>query len=530
MNIEVSLKNSSRINTFSDEGYELNYIGNVWEKELLSSLHTKDLEFKDAVGVIKKITGFFSLVYQNENQLIASVDHIRSNPVFYGQTDTTFYLSDCAEWVRGKVNDLNMDEEAKVEFQLAGYVTGGNTLYKNVKQLKAGECLAFIDGELVLNRYYRFLHTEPVQYNEQELLLSLDKVAKKSIQRLIKYANGRQIVIPLSGGYDSRLIAALLKEAGYENILTFTYGVKGNKEAEYSKKVAGALGLEWMFIEYTEELWNNAWHTEERKAYQVFGSGWSSIPHVQDWLAVKSMREQSIVRKDCILVPGHCCVTELLPKTVFEAQRKKRLMPAQALTAALHETHFSLIINANSNKLFQDKLIPRLAPEYPLNSTLSPKEFVRQFILYGWQERQSKFTGNSVRVYEFFEYDWWLPLWDMEFVKFWQSIPLELMESREWYKKYVQDKYLSNSNGNMSNDLGNASKTGFLRRVANLKIIESLKLKGLLRKVYKTLFKPKSHLGTEGRYDIKESQQLTQQGYSSNGQVAYFFLQENSDV
>lgn len=530
MIIETGFKNYNWNDLSYDKSFKLNYTGKVWEDELLSSLQSKNLNFKDAVTAITKMTGFFSLVYQNENQLIASVDHIRSSPLFYGQTDTTFYLSDCAEWVRGKVNDLNMDEEAKVEFQLAGYITGSDTLYKNVKQLQAGECLSFVNGELELSRYYRFLHTEPVQYNEQELLLSLDKVAKESTQRLIKYANGRQIVIPLSGGYDSRLIAVLLKEAGYENILTFTYGAKGSKEAEYSKKVADALGLEWMFIEYTQELWSNAWHTEERKAYQVFGSGWSSIPHIQDWLAVKSMREQSIVRKDCILVPGHCCVTELLPKTVFEAQRKKRLMPAQALIAAIHETHFSLIINANSNKIFRDKLISRLALEYPLNSTLSPEEFVRQFILYGWQERQSKFTGNSVRVYEFFEYDWWLPLWDMEFVKFWQSIPLELMENRKWYKKYVQYKYLGNSNGDMSNDFGNASETGFLRRAAKLKIIESLKLKGLLRKVYRTLFKPKTHLGTEGRYDIKKSQQLSQQGYNSNGQVAYFFLQENSDV
>lgn len=526
MNIKVSLKNSNQANKVSDKGFELSCIGHVWEKELLSSLHTKDLEFKDAVGVIKNITGFFSLVYQNEKQLIASVDHIRSHPIFYGQTNTTFYLSDCAEWVREKVGDLAMDEEAKVEFQLAGYITGRDTLYKNVKQLQAGECLSFVNGDLELNRYYRFLHTEPAQYNEQELVLSLDKVAKKSIQRLIKYANGRQIVIPLSGGYDSRLIAALLKEAGYDNILTFTYGIKGNKETEYSKKVADALGLEWVFIEYTNELWNKAWNTDERKAYQKWASGWSSIAHVQDWLAVKVMSEQSIVSEDCVLVPGHCCVTELLPKSVFEAQLRGQLMESQALVIALQKSHFSLIINTEMNKVFRDQLIPRLALAYPLNSTLSPEEFVRQFILYGWQERQSKFIGNSVRVYEFFEYDWWLPLWDMEFVKFWQSIPLELMESREWYKKYVQDKYLINSNGDMPNDLGNASETGLLRRAANLKIIESLKLKGLLRKVYKTLFKPKSHLGTEGRYDIKESQQLTEQGYSSNGKAAYFFLQE----
>ncbi len=192
MIIETNLKNYNWINTAPDKYFELNYTGKVWEDEPLSSLQNKNLNFKDAITAITKMTGFFSLVYQNENQLIASVDHIRSSPLFYGKTNNTFYLSDSAEWVREKVNDFRMDEEAKAEFQLAGYVTGKNTLYKNVKQLQAGECLSLLNGELELSRYYRFLHIEPAQYNEQQLLVSLDKVAKESIQRLIKYANGRQ--------------------------------------------------------------------------------------------------------------------------------------------------------------------------------------------------------------------------------------------------------------------------------------------------------------------------------------------------
>jgi len=525
MNIKVSLKNSNQANKVSDKGFELSCIGHVWEKELLSSLHTKDLEFKDAVGVIKNITGFFSLVYQNEKQLIASVDHIRSHPIFYGQTNTTFYLSDCAEWVREMVKDISMDEQAKAEFQLTGYVTGSDTLYKNVKQLQAGECLSLINGKLELSRYYRFLHIEPAQYNGQELLLNLDKVAKESIKRLIKYANGKQIVVPLSGGYDSRLIATLLKEIGYENILTFTYGVKGNKEAEYSKKVADALGLKWMFIEYTNELWSDSWHTAERKAYQVFGSGWSSIPHIQDWLAVKIMKQQGMVEPNAIFVPGHTgdfISGGHIPEHLFNDFNAKYNI--KDVFEAIYSKHYSLV---NNHSMIEGKnnFFKKVLNGMEVNIVETAYEFADTFEKWEWQERQAKFIFNSVRVYDFFGYDWWIPLWDKEFIRFFECLPLEL-RNHEWYKQYVQDKYLINSNGDTPNNLGNASEAGLLRRAAKLRIIESLKLKGLLRKVYKTLFTPKSHLGTEGRYDIKESQQLTEQGYSSNGKAAYFFLQE----
>ena len=525
MNIKVSLKNSNQANKVSDKGFELSCIGHVWEKELLSSLHTKDLEFKDAVGVIKNITGFFSLVYQNEKQLIASVDHIRSHPIFYGQTNTTFYLSDCAEWVREMVKDISMDEQAKAEFQLAGYVTGRDTLYKNVKQLQAGECLVYANNQLAVERYYIFEHSEPENYNEEALLVKLDVVAKDSIQRLIEYANGRQIVIPLSGGYDSRLIAALLKEANYDNILTFTYGKKGNKEAAYSKIVAESLGLKWHFVEYTEALWQQAWQTEERKCYQLFGSGWSSIPHVQDWLAVKIMKEQGIVDSSAVFAPGHSgdmVAGSHIPSFIHENLTTR--YRKEDLIEHLFNKHYSLT-NHKNIKLPKTVLKNKINESILLKDSYNAEDFANECEKYNWQNRQSKFIINSVRVYEFFDYDWWIPLWDKEFIRFFECLPLEL-RNHEWYKQYVQDKYLSNSNGDMSSDLGNASEIGLLRRAANLKIIESLKLKGLLRKVYKNLFKPKSHLGIESRYDSEEYQKLTEQGYSSNGKAAYFFLQE----
>lgn len=529
MNFEVKIKNNSRINTFSDQYSELKCIGHVWEKELLSSLCTKDLEFKYAVGVIKNITGFFSLVYQNEKQLIASVDHIRSHPIFYGQTNTTFYLSDCAEWVREMVKDISMDEQAKAEFQLTGYVTGSDTLYKNVKQLQAGECLSLVNGKLELSRYYRFLHIEPAQYNEQELLLNLDKVAKESIKRLIKYANGKQIVVPLSGGYDSRLIATLLKETGYENILTFTYGVKGNKEAEYSKKVADALGLKWMFIEYTNELWSDSWHTAERKAYQVFGSGWSSIPHIQDWLAVKIMKQQGMVEPNAIFVPGHTgdfISGGHIPKHLFNDFNAKYNI--KDVFEAIYSKHYSLV---NNHSMIEGKnnFFKKVLNGMEVNTVETAYEFADTFEKWEWQERQSKFIFNSVRVYEFFGYDWWIPLWDKEFVQFFERLPLKL-RSHDWYKEYVRYKYLSNTSEDLSNELGNTSEEFLSRRIASLKIIEALHLKEVLSKIYKKIFKPRSHLSIETRFDKEETYKLTEQGYSSNGKDAYFFLQENSNV
>src|SRR5690554_3472882 len=96
-------------------------------------------------AALKDLTGFFSLVKHEGHTVFAAVDHIRSRPLFYAVNQQGFYLSDSAEWVRQQVNDTVMDEYAKAEFQMTGYVTGRDTLYKHVKQLQAGECLVYAE-------------------------------------------------------------------------------------------------------------------------------------------------------------------------------------------------------------------------------------------------------------------------------------------------------------------------------------------------------------------------------------------------
>ena len=56
-----------------------------------------------------------------------------------------------------------------------------------------------------------------------------------------------------------------------------------------------------------------------------------------------------------------------------------------------------------------------------------------------YNERQCKFVVNGQRAYEFLNFDWFLPLWDSEFVKFWTTVPLSLRYKQNLYKKYLTD-------------------------------------------------------------------------------------------
>lgn len=478
---------------------------------------------------LKGLAGFFSLVKHEGNTLFAAVDHIRSRPLFYAVNEQGFYLSDSAEWVRQQVNDTVMDEFAKAEFQLTGYVTGRDTLYKHVKQLQAGECLVYADHTLAVERYYSFEHSEPVDYSEAALLDELDVVAKVSIQRLISYANGRQIVIPLSGGYDSRLIVALLKEANYDNILTFTYGVKGNKEAAYSKIVADNLGLEWHFVEYTETLWQAAWHTEERKRYQREGSNWTSLAHMQDWLAVKIMKEQGMVESDAVFAPGHSgdmVAGSHIPSFIHEDLTAKYTQ--DDLVEHLLNKHYCLTQHENvqsSVSRFKEKIKKSLV----LKTAYTAEEFANECEKHNWQNRQSKYIVNSIRVYEFFGYDWWIPLWDNGFIVFFENLPLEL-RNHNWYIEYVKYKFNENVNKPELAGLGNAGSAKIVKYLSRSSFLKKIKLREVLRFFYKLLVKclpiKKDNLLINSAQDAEALKELESEGYLMNGITVYFFLEE----
>lgn len=263
--------------------------------------------------LLNELNGFHTFVLVNDNYLYAGVDKIRSQPLFYAVQGGNFYISNKAEWIRETLELKQLDEIAEKEFLCTGYVTGRDTLFSEIKQIQAGEYIKVklqkqisSDVSVECIRYYRFLHIEPQTADTKDVYLSnLNIAMNNSIERLIKFANGRQIVIPLSAGFDSRLIALKLKELNYPDVICFSYGKPNNFEAVTSQKIAMALGFPWYFIEYTPELEDLIFNSTEGMNYSVFAGNYVSLPHTQDLCAVRELKNRKLIKSDAVFCPGH---------------------------------------------------------------------------------------------------------------------------------------------------------------------------------------------------------------------------------
>lgn len=393
--------------------------------------------------MLVELNGMFAVVFVGEREFFASVDRLRSTPLFYARQRNVMVLSDSAQHILSCLDDSQLAPMAKAEFFLTGYVTGPDTLCPHIEQIQAGHFL-YVDysyglRDIQQNRYYRYVHSYDKDVAQDELLRRLDQSLVNVFERLITLADGRTIVVPLSGGYDSRLIVLMLTQLGYENVIAFSYGRPGNKQSEISKAIAEALHIPWEFIPYSKDLWYR-WHRSEDWAnYFDYAHELCTLPHLQDWPAVWCLREKGRIPDESVFVPGHSA--DLLAGSRSKGSPSLYMAESVAVRPtvdAIMELHYSLFSLprrcSDLRSAFEARILRTLG-----DLQLFP-DSASAFEAWDVAERQAKFIINSVRAYEFWGYEWALPLWDTAFMEYWATVPLNYRRGKELYDLYVSKK------------------------------------------------------------------------------------------
>jgi len=421
--------------------------GSIFHKnKLLNDTETADLlssiasEEKIIAESLSELNGEYAMVIETPETIITIVDRVRSIPLFYAETDRQTIISDDANHIREAI-PTELNELNAAEFLLTGFVTGSDTLFNDIRQLQAGEYLIYDKKRSLLrtDRYHRFLHGNYFPDSEDILLEKLDQVFLNVFRRLVATTveQGKRIVVPLSGGLDSRIIVAMLKRLGVEDVICFTYGKKGNKEADISRQVAEALGYEWHFVEYTKEKWYDCYHSKDMKDYQKYAGNLVSLPHLQDFLALKIMKEEGILPENAVFVPGHSGDMLAGSHIPLDYDQTQTYNFEKFLEDSLNK-HYNLwkYDEIRLRYIFKER-IKKSVGAISVHDNESCANVIEYF---NFKERQAKFIVNSVRIYEFFGYTWQIPLWDAELIDYFLRINIE--------KRINQTIYISYTNQN----------------------------------------------------------------------------------
>lgn len=416
--------------------------------ELLHPLICEETESQEKAlsEFLKGLNGEFAIVAETKSMIFCAADRLRTTPLFYITKKDKFILSDDGYYLKEKINS-HFNEKNAAEFMITGYVTGKETLFDGIKQMRNAEFLIYQKKDNLLKNfcYFRYLHGNYHQLPENQLFEMLDGIFVDAFSRLIECTikQGKKIVVPLSGGLDSRIVVALLKRLGVNDVICMSYGRKGTRESKISKMVAETLGYNWVFVEYTTKKWHNYYNSKEADDYKLFAGNLSSFPHMQDFLAVKELKAQGKIPENAVFVPGHTAriFGSYLPKHYLDSSKK---YDSETFLSETLKRHYNLWEWPNEFELehiFKEK-IKRCISESRLKIE-DNETCVNALEFFDFNERQPKLIVNSIRVYEFLGYEWRTPFLDAEVMDFFSRVPIKDRINKTLYKKYAKELLFS---------------------------------------------------------------------------------------
>ena len=389
------------------------------------------VDWQNFQSVQKANVPFIRVVYSIDRSIIeieAYPGLVREVPVFYTVHDQKLLLSDDP---KNLLHNNSLDELSVIEFLSYGYVTSHRTLLEKIYSIQAGTILCFKGQQLQIKTVYLYGSTPESDKDSQELFDGLNQVSEEVFHDLIHSLKDKHVLLPLSAGYDSRYIAAMLKRGGFENVTCFAWGLPENKDVRISNEIADKLGYKWELIDLSEQNWRESLDSEWLMPLLVFASKYVSISGVASIPFQKLIRERNY--DDCIVIPGH--TGDFISGGQLPVQISKNSSETEMISLIM-DKHIFASSKSGSERLFREL-------EKQINIYTSLMESYRKFESWNLRERQSKFITNTNRYYEAIGMEWSMPLWDNRFVRFWDSVPLDLKKGSILYDSFLEKKIFS---------------------------------------------------------------------------------------
>lgn len=195
---------------------------------------------------VTHLDGMFSFCIWDKKQqhLFVARDRMGIKPLYFNLTEKAFSFASSSQSLIGIGANTDINSVAlQQQLSLHAVVPAPNTILEGVKKIKPATTLVIKpNGEIKEKTYWRPKAQRPeVEMSDEEYI---DRTHELLTQAVLKRMDAADVPIGvlLSGGLDSSLLVALLREAGHEAIRTFSIGFEDigdevGSEFEYSDQI-----------------------------------------------------------------------------------------------------------------------------------------------------------------------------------------------------------------------------------------------------------------------------------------------------
>lgn len=389
--------------------------------ELAEAIAAEIIKSGKFVDFCRSLNGHFSVIVCSVGTTWMYAGNSWSFPLFYCSSGQSIVISDAPETLVQEMKGAAISREAAQYFLMFGVTPGPSTLIEKIKVIRPGESVTFDHSTgSISTQTYSFPDCSP----EEVTATQLTNLLRDRFSVWSQIFRNRKVLLPLTGGWDSRLMACLLRESGHREVICATWGRPGNADGAAAAGIARKLGYRHLFIPYSTVITGDFPQERQFQDYAAYAGHLTSMPFLQDFFAVRELIKQKVIDKETWALPGH-------PGDFIRgAHHFDGLYTADPETVSRQLTMrfgTGLTFPSRVRKIIQNRIREELFDKTGTGS--------QNFDRWDYEERQSKLIGNSSAVYSFFGLQYAMPLFDKDVMNRMLSLPhTQRLQGRLYYE------------------------------------------------------------------------------------------------
>lgn len=171
-------------------------------------------------------------------------------PIFFAPTENGGVMSSLEPVVTNVagLTPRHFSKRGLVELLLLGHFLSTDTLYEPMQVLPPDSFGIWNQGKVQkLRRLWSVRPSEAPKMGREVIVTRLHELTVECISQSLCTEERAPVLVTLSSGMDSRLIAYAAAESGFP-VEAYTYGPQGWTEPYYGRKIAKSLGIPWQRV------------------------------------------------------------------------------------------------------------------------------------------------------------------------------------------------------------------------------------------------------------------------------------------
>ena len=220
-------------------------------------------------------------------------------------------------------------------------------------------------------------------------------------------------------------------------------GLKEIFEGKIARLIADRLGFDWVFVEVTPRIQKKFWKTKIPEEFANRSNDFMAAPVFHDLFVTDALLKRRTISKDALIVNGNSgdfITGNHIPLDLVAMNSYCSKNNVHDLLNSMLQKHYAMWVSSKKDenlRAIKTLLMTQLAK---IGGMDGDKSLVALHEYLEMTNRQIKWVIKRQKIYDFFSLSWALPMWDIDFISFWERVPLQHKQRQNLFVEMLHEQ------------------------------------------------------------------------------------------